>query len=93
VAPSASVHADSRKKDAEQLLEYLVILMITVAGMMQLPWIAMPLGACILALLPFVERAVAPVGSSTRTNYTIFGPVPSVAALLNGVMAASAAFL
>lgn len=41
------------------MLEYLIILLITMAGMMRLTsWSAIA-GACVLVLLPFLERARA----------------------------------
>jgi len=74
------------------MLAYLIILSTTVAGMMQAPWWAAVAGACVLALLGIAERrgvSTAP----TVFDHAAEEPIASVAALVNGSAAASAAFL
>jgi hypothetical protein len=73
------------------LLAYLIIFSITVAGVSQAPWWSAAIGACILALLPFVERQgmwTAPSGADD-----VHEPIASMVALINGSAAACAAFL
>jgi len=72
------------------MLAYLVILSTTVAGMMQAPVWAVIAGACTLALLCIVERrgtTTSPMGQEADE------PFATLASLLNGTAAASAAFL
>jgi len=70
---------------------YLVILAITMAGLMHAPWWSAAAGACILALLPFVEQtglSLSPRGVGRSSDE----PIASLVALMTGCAAASAAF-
>src|SRR5262249_38383784 len=69
-------------KGRTNLLAYLVILLITFAGMMQVHWSAAVAGGCILVLLPLVETSTGVRESDARRL-----------ALINGASAASAAFV
>ena len=72
------------------MLAYLIILAITMAGVSQAPWWSAVVGGCILALLPFVERAgTAPPGGLDDQ----LDPTTSMVTLINGSIAACAAFL
>jgi hypothetical protein len=76
--------------ERQLLLAYLIILAITMAGVSQAPWWSAVVGGCILALLPFVERpGTAP--SAGLSNE--FEATASMTALINGSVAACAAFL
>lgn len=74
------------------MLTYLIILSITVAGMMHAPWWSAIAGACILMLLPIVERS-APSMSPTGANGVRDEPIAGMTDLINGSVAATAAFL
>lgn len=74
------------------MLVYLIILAETVAGMMQLSWLAVAIGACLLALLGVVERnekLLPPRGIEDAATE----PIVFVIAAINGLVAATAAFL
>jgi hypothetical protein len=78
-------------KDASAVLEYLIILLITIAGMMRLtPWSAAA-GAGILALLLLVERTRA-VTSPRNVGIAADGSAASPSNMVYCVVAAFAAY-
>ena len=93
ITPSkASIRAAFTTMERQLLLAYLVIFAITMAGVSQAPWWSAVVGGCILALLPLVERP----GAWTAPPAGIGGQLvatASMAALINGSVAACAAFL
>jgi hypothetical protein len=74
------------------LLAYLIILAATVAGMMQVSWLAAPVCACLLALLLALERYNASLSPSGLED-AAGEPFATMTSLANGSMAATAAFL
>jgi hypothetical protein len=74
------------------LLTYLIILSVTMAGMMQAPWWSAVAGACILMILPIAERS-APSTSPAGVDDERDEPIATMADLINGSVAATAAFL
>jgi hypothetical protein len=74
------------------LLEYLIILLITMAGMMRLTFWSAIAGACVLVLLPFLDRMrpfTSPTGLGSPAN---LAPASAVG-LTYGFIAATAAYL
>lgn len=82
----------SCKKDASELLEYLIILSITVAGMMHAQWWAAVAGACILTLVSIMDRRERSA-SPARVEGFAEGPFANIVTLANSSVAATAAFL
>ena len=74
------------------MLVYLIVLLTVVAGMMQMPLWAALAGACVLTLAMIAERrglTATPTGLDDENAE----PIATLATLLNGSAAASAAFV
>jgi hypothetical protein len=78
-------------KDAGTMLEYLIILLITMAGVMRLTLWSAVAGACILVLLPFLEGTQAAT-APRNLGATAFGGSTNGSNIAYSIIAALTAY-
>jgi len=82
----------SSSKDAGMLFTYLIVLLITLGGMLQLSPMIVGGGALLLFFVAIGERR-GPLSSNSRLTSAHDEPFASMADMLTSAAAASAAFL